>query len=125
MPHACKYGYTMGDRVTMQRTVVELVDDLDGTELADGTGETITFSIDGVTREIDLSDKNAAKLRKALKPFVDASRRVGGTKRTRSATGSSNGDAKAIREWAIENGIELSSRGRIPAGIVEQYKSAS
>jgi len=37
---------------------VVLIDDLDGTEAA----ETITFSIDGVTTEIDLSKQNAANL---------------------------------------------------------------
>jgi predicted Rdx family selenoprotein len=110
-----------------QRVITELVDDLDGTALAEGKGETVAFSIDGVEYNIDLSDKNAAKLRKAVQPYIDAGRKVGGqTRRRRSGSkGSSNGDAQAIREWAAENGIELSARGRIPAGVMEQYRAAS
>jgi hypothetical protein len=105
-----------------QRVITELVDDLDGTALAEGQGETITFSIDGVTREIDLSDKNASKLRKALQPYVDAGRKIGGTSRRKASKISSSGtEAKQIREWAIEQGIELSARGRIPSQVAEQY----
>jgi hypothetical protein len=108
------------------RVVTELVDDLDGTELAEGAGETITFGLDSVTYEIDLSDKNAAKLRKALQRYIDAGRRVGGNRRTRKAANSaSHTDAKTIRAWADQNGIELSARGRIPASVIEQYRAAS
>ncbi|MEO7000057.1 MAG: histone-like nucleoid-structuring protein Lsr2, partial [Terracoccus sp.] len=38
-----------------QRVEVVLIDDLDGGNAA----ETVTFALDGVTYEIDLSDKNA------------------------------------------------------------------
>jgi hypothetical protein len=94
--------------------------------LAEGAGETVSFGIDGSEYQIDLAGKNAAKLRKALLPYIEAGRRVGGhSRRTRSRSkGSANGDAKAIREWAAENGIELSARGRIPAGVMEQYRGA-
>ena len=45
-----------------QKTVVLLSDDLDG-----GTAdETVTFALDGVSYEIDLSAANAAMLRQAL-----------------------------------------------------------
>ena len=43
-----------------KKTVVEWVDDIDGT----AASETVTFTIDGSRYEIDLSEKNAAKLRK-------------------------------------------------------------
>ena len=56
-----------------QHTTVRIVDDLDGTE-ASGTVE---FALDGRSYEIDLSDKNAAKLRKALTPFLDVARKAG------------------------------------------------
>jgi hypothetical protein len=51
-----------------QRTVVRLTDDLDGSEAA----TTITFSFDGVQYEIDLNKPNAADLREAVDPYVDA-----------------------------------------------------
>jgi hypothetical protein len=114
-----------------QRVVTELTDDMDGSTIPDGAGETVSFALDKVEYEIDLSDKNAAKLRKALRTYVDAGRRVGGPSRRARSTSSAgprsraNGDAKAIRTWAVENGIELSTRGRIPAGVVEQYHAAN
>lgn len=109
-----------------QRVITELVDDLDGTALTEGEGETITFSIDGTTRQIDLSDKNAGKFRKAMQPYLDAGRKVGGTNRRRASKPASDGapDPKVIREWAIEQGIELSARGRIPSQVAEQYLSS-
>ncbi|MEU0092949.1 Lsr2 family protein, partial [Kribbella sp. NPDC006257] len=45
-----------------QRVQVVLEDDLDGGK----ADETVTFGLDGSTYEIDLSKKNAAKLRDAL-----------------------------------------------------------
>lgn len=62
-----------------QRTIIALVDDLDGTELGPGVGETIRFGIDGRSYEIDLRDDNAAALREALQPFIDSGRRIAAT----------------------------------------------
>ncbi|HZG99143.1 MAG TPA: histone-like nucleoid-structuring protein Lsr2, partial [Nocardioidaceae bacterium] len=42
-----------------QRTVVQLVDDFDGTELQRGEGETVRVTLDGAEYELDLSSKNA------------------------------------------------------------------
>src|SRR3954470_7127797 len=108
-----------------QRIVTELTDDTSG-KPAD---ETVTFALDGREFEIDLTSKNAAALRKAFDVYVKAGRRVGG-RRPRSAGGSGSSspksslDTKAVRLWASENGYELSSRGRIPANIVEAYRAA-
>jgi hypothetical protein len=33
-------------------------------------------------------------------------------------------DAKAIRLWAIDNGLQVNTRGRIQADIVEKYQAA-
>ena len=53
-----------------QRVEVILEDDIDG-----GTAtETMTFSLDGIAYEIDLNEKNAAKLRASFDPYVDAAR---------------------------------------------------
>ena len=51
-----------------KKVTVTLVDDFDGEGPAD---ETVEFSIDGVNYEIDLSSKNAQKLRNELKPWLD------------------------------------------------------
>ena len=65
-----------------KKVTVTLVDDFDGEAAAD---ETVEFALDGVSYEIDLSSKNAAKLRGDLKQWVEAGRRVGGRRRGRSA----------------------------------------
>ncbi|AOQ26972.1 Lsr2-like briding protein [Streptomyces phage Rana] len=69
----------------MKRTIITLVDDLDGRNEA----RTVTFGLDGATYEIDLCEKNEARLRKALDKYVLAGRKVKGKKRatsTRSGT---------------------------------------
>ena len=110
-----------------RKVTVTLVDDFDGSGAAD---ETVEFGLDGVTYEIDLSSKNAAKLRADLKKWVEASRRVGGRRRGRAATGRGRGaidreQSAAIREWARKNGHNVSTRGRIPADVIEAFHAAN
>ncbi len=107
----------------MQRTIIELVDDLDGTKAE----ETVTFAIDGTQYEIDLSAENAGNLRKNLDDYVAKARRTGGRARSggqRTPAAVSQVDNKAVRAWAKSNNIELSSRGRIPANVLEQFRQA-
>ena len=56
----------------VKKVTVSLLDDLDG-KAAD---ETVQFALDGVSYEIDLSEKNAQKLRSELQPWVAAGRRT-------------------------------------------------
>src|SRR3954454_12376150 len=112
-----------------KKVTVTLVDDFDGEGSAD---ETVEFSLDGVTYEIDLSSKNAQKLRGDLKQWVEAGRRVGGRRRGRSSAGSGRGRATidreqsaAIRDWARRNGHSVSTRGRIPADVIDAFHAAS
>lgn len=108
-----------------QKVQVLLVDDIDG-----GTAdETVTFALDGVSYEIDLTTAHATELRDALATWVGHARKVAG----RSAAGRSSGtttrprrssDAGAVRAWAKENGFEVSERGRISAEIREAYDAA-
>lgn len=55
-----------------QRTVIELIDDLDGKVVKQGDGETVNFELDNVQYAIDLSKAHAVKLRQALSPYVQA-----------------------------------------------------
>lgn len=55
-----------------QRVQIVLVDDLDGSEAQ----ETVRFALDGTSYEIDLSDRNAARLRDGLTMYVGAARKV-------------------------------------------------
>lgn len=104
-----------------QRVEVILVDDLDGGEAS----ETITFGLDGASYEIDLSDKNAKKLRDDFSAWTGHARRAGGAKRSVGQRSSSRRkDMSAMREWARANGYQVSDRGRISAEIQEAYRKA-
>jgi hypothetical protein len=115
-----------------RKVQVILSDDLDENVAAD---ETVSFSLDGTSYEIDLSEKNAEELRNAFSRYVQAARKVGrgsgrasGGGRSR-ATGGGGGrmdreQAGAIRDWARKNGHNVSDRGRIPASVVEAYEAA-
>jgi len=102
-----------------QRVTVELTDDLDGTEAA----ETIAFRVDGTGYEIDLSKKNAAKMRRDFGRYIEHARRATGGRRS----GRPRRDrhfSSSVREWAKQQGIQISERGRIPASVVSQYEQA-
>ena len=107
-----------------RKTIVELTDDLDGKKAA----ETVSFALDGRPMEIDLSSANAAKLRKALEPYIEAGRRVRGGGRVATATATpparTSEETQAIREWARASGYRVSDRGRISAEVIAAYNSA-
>lgn len=103
------------------RTQVLLTDDLDGGD----ADQTLRFSVGNVSYELDVSAKNAAKFEKALAPFVTAARRVRSVPGQRRASSPTSGvDVKAIRAWAVSQGYEVSSRGRLPADVIEAYNAA-
>jgi Lsr2 len=105
-----------------QKVTVELEDDLDGGP----ADETVRFGVDGWDYEIDLSKKNAAALRRKLAPFVENARKAGRAARRRPGrTASSRERSGDIRAWAKDQGIAVSERGRIPAGVVEQYEAVT
>ena len=120
-----------------QKVQVILVDDVDGGEAT----ETVSFALDGVSYEIDVSEPNAAKLRDALAPWVGHARRVGGRSggsgggtRARSGGGSSGGSGRSrgnskhdlsdVRSWARENGFQVSDRGRVSSEVIAAYEKA-
>lgn len=112
-----------------QRVRIELTDDV----LNDGTtaDETVTFALDGVTYEIDLTSANAGKLREDLATWVASARRVAGQRKaagrpasTRRARGGA-GSANDIRVWARANGYEVSDRGRVRDDVRAAYEAAN
>ena len=112
-----------------KKVITLLTDDLDGGK----ADRTVEFGLDGVTYTIDLSENNVGRLRQALDAYISAGSRVGRGSSTESRrmgrrvnnggapTRSSRDQNRAIREWAMKNGFEVSERGRIPASIVEAY----
>jgi hypothetical protein len=110
-----------------QRVETQLVDDVDGTSAT----QTVRFALDGREYEIDLNDKNAASLRRALHPYAAAGRRLGsstGTSRRRTLSAGTSGmtsqELANVRGWARSNGYDVSDRGRIKGAIVAAYHAA-
>lgn len=107
-----------------QRVQIMLIDDVDGGEGA----ETVTFALDGVAYEIDLSTSNASSFRDALAPWVGHGRRVTGRSSSPARSGgrkpSSTHDSAAVREWARSNGHTVSERGRISSVVMDAYAAA-
>jgi hypothetical protein len=109
-----------------------LEDDLTGEALEDGAGDTVTFALDGTSYEIDLSDDNVDKFREAISDYIAAARKTTGRRSGSGAAPKTGGAPKRgnseelakIREWAKENGYEVSSRGRISTQVQEAYAAA-
>ena len=106
-----------------QKTIVELIDDLDEGK----ADETVSFGIDGSSYEIDLSAKNAAALRDTLAKYVANARRASArpgssARRGRPARGDRE-QTQAIREWARSHDYKVGEKGRIPAHIIEAYNA--
>ena len=97
---------------------------------------TVTFLLDNRSYEIDLSDENTDKLHDALAPFIEHGRKAGGRSGGRGRTRgqapmtdtparSNREETHAIREWARQNGHQISDRGRIPKSVIEAYQAAN
>ena len=108
-----------------QKVQVILVDDLDGGEAE----ESVSFSLDGVSYEIDLSSANAEALRDAIAPWVGHARRTGGRAArgrvpARGRVAAAKADLGDVRSWARENGYQVSDRGRVSAEVMSAYDGA-
>jgi hypothetical protein len=109
-----------------RKTLIQLTDDIDGTPIADGTGHTVTFAVDGIAYEIDLSDAHLAELHQALTPYTTAGRRTGRKSNgTAGATKTDKAELAKIREWARQNGHDVSDRGRVSAALRDAYDAAN
>jgi hypothetical protein len=100
-----------------------LQDDLDGSDAS----QTVSFALDGALYEIDLSDENANALRDSLSPWIAPARRLRAQGRA-AVSGKPKPfdqvDNRSVRAWASANKIEISNRGRISAGVIDQYRKA-
>ena len=76
----CQYGF-------MAKTViVKLTDDIDGGD----ADETVYFSLDGKSYEIDVNSQNASRVRAAFEPFI-AKGRASGSSAARARSARPNG----------------------------------
>lgn len=116
-----------------KQVITKLLDDLDGGD----ADETVTFALDGMGYQIDLSSKNSKKLRDFLDPYLSAATRTGRigspvqlqkhrpTVSDFRTAANNREQNQLIREWAVKNGIELAERGRIPQHIQDAYHNRS
>ena len=98
-----------------------LVDDLNGSS----ADETVTFALDGVSYEIDLSTATAARMREALAPYVGHARKSARSARKPGRAGrGGTGKSAEVRAWARAQGIPVNERGRIPADLTARFEAA-
>lgn len=100
-----------------QRVQVVLLDDIDG----GSADETLKFSFEGASYEIDLSTVHATEFRAAVAPWLKAARKVSGRTTGRAVA---NSDTSKIRAWAKSTGLAVSGRGRISAEVRAAYYAA-
>lgn len=106
-----------------QRIVTVAVDDVDGTELDGSDHVAVRFSINGKNYEMDLSHDNWEAFQEVLSPYVNAARPV--KQAAKRSASHSLPDPRAVREWAVQNGYEVSDRGRIPFDVYQAYREVT
>lgn len=111
-------------------TKVITVDDIDGYD-----GEDVArrdFELGGKSFTLDLGDGNYKKLQEALDalaPFLEKATEVKRAGRARKSAqdaaprlkGYTNSD---VRQWAIDEGVEVSARGKISDEVYEGFLAA-
>ncbi|MPY83968.1 MAG: Lsr2 family protein [Actinophytocola sp.] len=105
-----------------ENVAVTTLDDIDGSEAI----ERVRFALDGVSYQIDLSEQNARELRTVLGKYTRKARRVRGSGQQRSANGAVSRPPdrevnQQIREWARQQGWDVSDRGRLPSSVIDAY----
>ena len=114
------------DLLMAQRVTVLLEDDLDGT----AADETLSFSLDGSSYEIDLTAEHAEQLRSALSSWTGSARKLGGRRsaeKAQQARGPARTDKDqldVIRRWANSHGHPVNTRGRIPFAVRDAFDRA-
>lgn len=108
------------------KTVTTLVDDIDGT-----TDDVVTcaFGLGDSHFEIDLNAAHREELESVLAKFVSAGRQIRADKPARQTRPAKTErtdreHTHAVRQWAKENGYEVSERGRISKSLVEAFEAA-
>lgn len=132
---------------------IEYIDDLEGTSIDTESVDTVDFSYRGQDYTLVLTKKNGAQFdrdvsryitaakkaqsrdartaRKAAKPAarkantpISSTRRKTSPRKRAEAVISGPERTRAIRQWAADNGHTVSTRGRMPAAVLQAYDAA-
>lgn len=106
------------------RIITQLISDISGAEILNGEGEKVEFAYRGVNYVIDLTADEASDFDAAMAHWTGHATQRGGGRKRGERTRNGN-DAKAIRQWARENGLDVPERGRIPAEVRSKYEAAN
>mgnify|MGYP001296163206 CR=1 FL=1 len=106
----------------MQKAVVSLIDDLDGSE----ADVTIRFGYEGQDYEIDLNSDHAAEMRDKIAGYAAHARTIRAHRpgRAPTRTAASRQYSAQMRAWATEHGFAIKERGRVPVEVVQAYEEA-
>jgi hypothetical protein len=112
-------GYQVAQKLT-----VTFACDYDSKEIPDGEHMLRAFSLDGRDYEIDLCERHSQKFDEVVQRFADKARKVTGRagKPKRRTTAHRQRSAE-VRAWAKRSGMDVSDRGRIPAGVIAKYEA--
>ena len=103
----------------MAKKIIEkFYSDLSGEEI-DASNPTVKFTFDSTSYELDLTESESQALTDSLASYIGAARQVSGNASQRSGP-----PASEVRAWAIKQGIEIPTKGRIPLEIKAAYDMA-
>lgn len=120
-----------------QRTQVLLTCDVHDGEAE--AAETVTYTVDGQTYECELCEAHLAEFRESMEiwsshsrlagrgrtaPTAARSSRGGRGGRARAGSASDGPSAAEVRDWARSQGMQVSTRGRVPAELHAAYAAA-
>ena len=120
-----------------QRTQVLLTCDVHDGEAE--AAETVIYTVEGQTYECELCEAHLAEFREAMEIWSSHSRLAGrgrssqaaarpsrGGRSGRARAGSADGGPSAaeVRDWARSQGMQVSTRGRVPAELHAAYAAA-
>lgn len=105
-----------------KRTSTIVIDDVTGAELG-ADAVTVTFALEGTAYEIDLAPSTVADLRVELAPFIEVARKVGRSGRGSATSSAPTGEQSTARAWLREQGVDVPSRGRLSAELLDRYRA--
>lgn len=100
---------------------IEITSDMSG----DSPAETVAFSFDGRSYEIDLTAAEKKELHDSLARYIDNAQVKVGRSQSRPVRTTVGASTATVRAWAQAQGLTVPSRGRMPKEILAKYAAAT